>query len=305
MDNILNATGLRKAFGSRVAVDDLSFAIPAGTILGLLGPNGAGKTTAVRMVMGILAPDAGQVTFYRHGRPALMDKSRIGYLPEERGLYDDAKVMDTLVYLGVLKGMPGYEAAREARRWLERMGLEGRADQKVEKLSKGMQQKVQFVASVLHRPDLLMLDEPFSGLDPVNQDLFRGIIRELQQSGMSILLSAHQMNLVEELCDSIILINQGRKVLGGRVQEIKDSYAEHIIEVRYAGSDHTMFSRLPATRLVKREPGRVVLRYRGQELSSLLGQLASEVPVIELSAKKPSLHAIFIEAVGGNGDEAV
>jgi len=213
METILDVKGLTKSFGNKKAVDNISLSVTRGEVMGLLGPNGAGKTTAIRMIMGIMAPDAGEISFNFGDGPQPLDKSRIGYLPEERGLYDDARVIENLLYLAGLKGMPAAEARREALQWLERLDLGAYANQKLEKLSKGMQQKVQFIASILHRPVLVLFDEPFSGLDPVNQDVIKEIIRELRDGGTTVLLSAHQMNMVEELCDSIFLINHGREVL--------------------------------------------------------------------------------------------
>lgn len=304
MDPILKVNNLAKRFGSKRAVDRISLDVARGEVLGLLGPNGAGKTTAIRMIMGILPPDSGEISFYFNGLSRRLDKSRIGYLPEERGLYEDVRVCDNLVYLAGLKGMDAGEARPEARRWLERLDLDTYADQKLEKLSKGMQQKVQFVASILHRPPLVLFDEPFSGLDPVNQDFFKEIIRELQEEGTTILLSAHQMNLVEELCDSIFLINHGREVLSGNLREIKDSYREDVVELRYSpGEESGFLGEIPGLRILDEQPGRALMRYSGAAgINSLLGELAAGLTINAVTVEKPPLHEIFIETVRERGE---
>ncbi|NLA27855.1 MAG: ABC transporter ATP-binding protein [Firmicutes bacterium] len=305
MDLILDVENLSKFFGAKKAVDDISFGVPRGEIMGLLGPNGAGKTTAIRMIMGILAPDRGKIAFNFDGRFQPLDKRKIGYLPEERGLYEDAKVADSLVYLAMLKGKPATEARQEALQWLERLDLDAYADQKLEKLSKGMQQKVQFVASILHRPPLVFFDEPFSGLDPVNQDLFKEIIRELQAGGTTVLLSAHQMNMVEELCNSIFLINHGRKVLSGKLQEIKESYKEDIVELRYdPAEENTFLKMIPGLRMIREQPGLAVMRYSGSAgINALLQEFGSRLTVKAITVKKPPLHEIFIETVRERGED--
>lgn len=309
MDLILDVKDLSKSFGAKKAVDGISFGAARGEILGLLGPNGAGKTTAIRMIMGILAPDGGEISFRFNGHYQHLDKSRIGYLPEDRGLYEDVKVADNLVYLAGLKGKPAGEARREAQQWLERLDLADYAGQKLEKLSKGMQQKVQFVASILHRPPLVLFDEPFSGLDPVNQDFFKEIIRELQAGGTTVLLSAHQMNMVEELCDSIFLINHGREVLSGNLQKIKEDYKEYIVELHYdPAAGGASLNMVPGLRLVKEQPGLAVARYSGSAgINSLLRELGAKLKIRAITVEKPPLHEIFIETVrerGGNNEVA-
>ena len=304
MDVLLEVRDLKKRFGEKVAVDGISYSVQRGDILGLLGPNGAGKTTAIRVMMGILEADSGTVTYVFNGKRTPMDKGRIGYLPEERGLYDDARVLDTLVYLASLKGAPVHRARQDALGWLRRLDLKGWSHQRVEKLSKGMQQKVQFIASVLHRPDLLVLDEPFSGLDPLNQDFIKEIIHELREGGTTILLSAHQMSLVEELCDDIFLIHRGREVLSGNLRQIKDGYQEHIVELRYAeGEDVSFLDDLPGTRVTSRLRGRVWVRYSGPSPREFIGQVAQRTEIIELSLRKPPLHDIFVETVRERGED--
>ncbi len=216
---------VRKAYRAKVAVDGVSFDVEPGEIFGLLGPNGAGKTTLIRMAMDILRPDAGSVAVL--GRPsAAADTDRVGYLPEERGLYRKQKVLDVLDYFGRLKGMRGKEVRDEAARWLERFGLAEWGKKKVQDLSKGMQQKVQIAATLLHRPSLVVLDEPFSGLDPVNTVLVKDLLRELRDAGCCVVLSTHQMDQVEELCDRIAMIDRGRLVLYGDLDTIKRRYAK-------------------------------------------------------------------------------
>jgi ABC-2 type transport system ATP-binding protein len=219
-DSVLAVRGIRKAFKDRVAVDDLTFDVRPGEIFGFLGPNGAGKTTALRMILGITRPDAGSVTF--EGRVDV-DRSRIGYLPEERGLFEDQKVIDSLGYLGELRGLTPREARAAGMSWLERLGLTDRAKSKLNELSKGMQQKIQFAAAVLHAPALAVLDEPFSGLDPLNQELFLDVVRELRDGGTTVLFSAHQLNLVERLCDRFLLIARGREVISGSLDSMRRS----------------------------------------------------------------------------------
>jgi ABC-2 type transport system ATP-binding protein len=227
---IIQVCDLAKRYGDVVAVDRLSFEVAQGEIFGLLGPNGAGKTTTIRVVMDILNPDAGSVMVL--GQPPGLAKGRVGYLPEERGLYRNLKVLDTLVYLAELKGVPRPAARERAMSLLERIQLEDWAARKVRDLSQGMQQRLQFVASLTHDPQVLFLDEPFQGLDPVNAERIKGFIADLQREGKTIVLSTHQMNRVEALCDRILLINQGRAVLYGPLAEIKREYAPNAIRVR-------------------------------------------------------------------------
>ncbi len=227
---ILQVQNLTKRFGDLVAVDGLSFEVERGEVFGLLGPNGAGKTTTIRMILDIIPPDAGRITVLG-GSPAVA-QPRIGYLPEERGLYRNVRVLDMLVYLAELKGADRSRARQRALEWLARMGLEDRAHSKVKDLSRGMQQRLQVVASIVHDPDLVFLDEPFQGLDPVNVERVKGVIADLRQEGKTVVLSTHQMNLVEVLCDRILLINRGRSVLYGPLADLKRQFAPHAIRVR-------------------------------------------------------------------------
>ena len=227
---IIQVQNLVKRYGDVVAVDHLSFEVERGEIFGLLGPNGAGKTTTIRVIMDILKPDAGSVTVLDQS-PGQM-KGRVGYLPEERGLYRNLKVLDTLVYLAELKGVSRPTAQERATALLERIQLEEWATRKVRDLSQGMQQRLQFAASLIHDPEVIFLDEPFQGLDPVNAERIKDFIADLYRGGKTIVLSTHQMNRVEALCNRILLINRGRAVLYGRLAEIKREYAPHAVRVR-------------------------------------------------------------------------
>jgi len=226
---IIQVQNLVKRYGDFVAVDHLSFEVNRGEIFGLLGPNGAGKTTTIRVIMDILTPDAGSVTVL--GQPPGRAKAQVGYLPEERGLYRKLKVLDTLVYLAELKGVSRPSARKRAMTLLAQMQLEEWATRKVKDLSQGMQQRLQLVASLVHDPEVLFLDEPFQGLDPVNVERVKGFVADLHQEGKTIVLSSHQMNLVEALCDRILLIDRGRAVLYGPLAEIKREHAPNIIRV--------------------------------------------------------------------------
>ena len=227
---IIQVQNLVKRYGDVVAVDHLSFEVERGETFGMMGPNGAGKTTTIRVIMDILQPDEGTVRVL--GQPPGQANARVGYLPEERGLYRNLKVLDNLVYLAELKGVPRPAARERATRLLERIQLEEWASRKVRDLSQGMQQRLQFVASLVHDPEVLFLDEPFQGLDPVNVERIKDFMAELHQEGKTVILSTHQMNLVEALCDRILLINRGQAVLYGRLAEIKRQYAPHAVRVR-------------------------------------------------------------------------
>ncbi|NDJ35459.1 MAG: ATP-binding cassette domain-containing protein [Chloroflexi bacterium] len=229
MQTAVEVDNLVRRYGDFVAVDHLSFEVHPGEIFGLLGPNGAGKSTTIRTLMGIFPPDEGEVRVL--GTSPRAAQPRVGYLPEERGLYRDLQVVEVLLYLAELKGMPRHKSHRRALAWLERVRLLDWANERVKDLSRGMQQKLQFIASLIHEPDLVVLDEPFQGLDPVNVALIKGLIRDLAESGMTVMLSAHEMSLVEALCDRILLINKGQAVLYGSLREIKRAYAGQTINL--------------------------------------------------------------------------
>ena len=237
MENMLiQCKNVSKSFGEKVALDNVSVDIPKGKIFGLLGPNGAGKTTLIRIINRITIPNSGQVTF--DGRPITQeDVEKIGYLPEERGLYRKMNVGDQAMYLAQLKGMSAKDAAAELKKWFVRFGIQSWWNKKVEELSKGMAQKVQFITTVVHKPSLLILDEPFSGFDPVNAQLIREEILRLKEEGATIILSTHNMESVEELCDNIALINKSNVVIAGGVDEIRHKYGNNNVEVIYTSEE--------------------------------------------------------------------
>jgi ABC-2 type transport system ATP-binding protein len=228
-ETVLRAEGLCKWFGRTQVVEDLSLEVKRGEIVGLLGPNGSGKTTSLRMMLGLIPPDAGRVTIL--GQPPQRARDRTGYLPEERGLYKDERALDMLVYVGRLRGMSRTEARRRALEWMARLKLEDHTRSKVEKLSHGMQQRLQFIASVLHDPELLILDEPFQGLDPIHTLLLLQILGELRDQGVAIVLSTHQLDLAEQLCDRVAMLFQGRVVVEGTLEEIRQKFAGRVVRV--------------------------------------------------------------------------
>jgi ABC-2 type transport system ATP-binding protein len=294
---IIQVEDLTKRYGDFTAVDRLSFEVGQGEIFGLLGPNGAGKTTTIRVIMDILSPDTGRVTVL--GQPPGQVKGKIGYLPEERGLYRKLKVLDTLVYLAELKGVPRSTARERATHLLERIRLEEWATRKVKDLSQGMQQRLQLVASLVHDPEVLFLDEPFQGLDPVNVERVKAFIAELHQEGKTIVLSSHQMNLVEVLCDRIILINRGQAVLYGHLAQIKQTYAPNSIRVRapYLPPD------LPGVLTVEPDDGAFNLGL-AEEVAPhdvLRALLDQNVDIQAFEIAPVPLEDIFLAAVSGEG----
>jgi ABC-2 type transport system ATP-binding protein len=287
-----------KRFDSIAAVSDLSLRVKQGAIFGLLGPNGAGKTTTLRMLMRVLIPDQGTIQVL--GQP-LTDRTQdlIGYLPEERGLYPRMQVRKVLIFLAALKGIPETEAERRAREWLARLELADWAEKKVIDLSKGMQQKAQFIAAVLHQPPLLILDEPFAGLDPINAGVIKDIILELRSGGTTVILSTHRMEQVEMMCDSICLINKGRSVLDGDLRAIKQSYGKNTVRIEYSGDGD--FLNLPAVvENVNRFGALVEVKLRPgadpQEVLKAAVQRGARLTRFELV--EPPLNDIFIEKVG-------
>jgi ABC-2 type transport system ATP-binding protein len=286
-----------KRFDTVVAVSDLSLHIEQGAVFGLLGPNGAGKTTSLRMIMHILVPDAGtiQVMGESAGERA---QDLIGYLPEERGLYARMKVREVLVFLAALKGLSEAEATLRVHEWLERLGLADWSEKKINDLSKGMQQKVQFIAAVIHRPRLLILDEPFTGLDPVNATLVKDIMLDLRAKGSTIILSTHRMEQVEMMCDAICLINHGRSVLAGDLRAIKKSYGKNTVRIEYTGDDNF----LDRPDLVEKlnHYGAVVeakLRPGADPQEILKAAVERGVRLTRFELVEPPLHDIFIEKV--------
>ena len=283
-----------KSFDSVIAVSAISLKVRPGAILGLLGPNGAGKTTTIRMVMSILVPDEGSIRVL--GEPVTDGtRDKIGYLPEERGLYPRMKVLEIIIFLAALHGLTEIEAGRRAKEWLDRLGLSEWSDKKLVDLSKGMQQKVQFITSVIHRPPVVILDEPFSGLDPVNAATIQEIMLEMRDQGSTIVLSTHRMEQVERLCDSICLINKGRNVLDGELRAIKQSYGKNTLHVEFTGSDtflnHPEIG--PITRLVTGVEAKLKPGADPQEILKAAVLSGSRITRFELL--EPSLSEIFID----------
>jgi ABC-2 type transport system ATP-binding protein len=291
---MLEVHNLVKRYDGFTAVDDLSFEVYDGDIFGLLGPNGSGKTTTIRTIMDIFKPDEGTIQVL--GEPPGVARERIGYLPEERGLFRDLKVVDALVFLAELKGMRRPVARERSLAWLERVDLTEWASRKVQDLSRGMQQKLQFVASLVHDPELLILDEPFQGLDPINVDLLKGLIRELQGEGKTVLLSAHQMNLVEALCDRILLIDDGQGVLYGPLREIKRRHSPHAVRLR----TQAVVGHLPGVARVEERDDTLTLTLEGITPQDLLRTLVQKgISVESFEVATAPLEDIFIAVVKG------
>ncbi|MEP6719204.1 MAG: ATP-binding cassette domain-containing protein [bacterium] len=286
-----------KRFGDFTAVNDLSLAIQSGRIFGLLGPNGAGKTTTIRMIVNIFAPDSGAVELFGKAiTPAIQD--RIGYLPEERGLYKKMKVGDQLRFFAALKSVRGREAEIGIDHWLERLKLSQWKDRRTSELSKGMQQKVQFITSILHKPDLLILDEPFSGLDPVNVELLKEIVLELKASGKTIIFSTHQMELAEKICDDICLINRSRKILEGSIRAVKRASGRNAVGLRLEGGAGVLADQLLVKSIERHSDGVEVLLAEETNAQDLLKKLIDAGAKIErFEMLEPSLNNIFIEKV--------
>jgi ABC-2 type transport system ATP-binding protein len=303
MANAVEINHVTKSFGAQVAVDDLSLAVPTGSIYGFIGPNGSGKTTTLRMIMRIFLPDSGTIR-------VLGDESwhaaseRVTYLPEERGLYKMMKVREVLKFYAELKGMRNCRAA--ITEWLERMRLADAAEKKVEALSKGMSQKVQFIAAVISNPELVLLDEPFSGLDPVNENLFREVILDLRRRGTTIIFSTHNMAVAEQMCDSIFMIYKGRKVLDGTLDSIQDAYGFDTVRVRVDGAS---LDGLPGVEKVSDFGRHQELRLdRGADPQVVLAELMRRGRVDRFERTRPSLHDIFLRIAtpadeGQNGEQ--
>jgi ABC-2 type transport system ATP-binding protein len=307
-NDVLNVQSIVKQFQEQKVVNDLTFSVKQGEIFALLGPNGAGKTTTIRMLLGIIKPDSGSITFSL----AQSDKTqpynaKLGYLPEDRGLYRDIPIIRTLTYMGILRGSSRKEAASHARKWLDQVGLGDRINDKLETLSKGNQQKVQFISAVLHKPEFAVLDEPFAGLDPINQDSFLEIIGEMRRQGTTILLCAHQMGLVERIADRVMLMNRGRQVLFGTLAQIHESsnISSKIIVHVAAETDITGLRNSPFIQKVEqRGNGEYAFHIKkGETPQKFLLQAASTVELIDIYTEKNSLHDIFVEAIRRSGGE--
>ncbi len=294
---VVELAGVTKAYENKIAVSNLSFKIEAGQMFGLLGPNGAGKTSSIRMMMGITLPDSGRIDLFE--KPfARKNLDRVGYLPEERGLYKKMKVVDQLVFFGQLHGVVAEDARRRAIDWATRMEIAGALEKKTQELSKGMQQKIQFIATLLHDPGLVVMDEPFSGLDPVNTTLLQDALLELKSRGKAILFSTHRMDQVEKLCDSICLINNGVAVLSGRVREIKSRYERDRVVVEFEGSTDFLRSEEIADAHNYSGHAEIKLKPHGDS-QKLLHLAASMATIYRFELVEPSLEEIFIQTVGG------
>ncbi len=298
----LEVQKVKKSFGKVNAVNNVSFSINEGTVFGLLGPNGAGKTTLIRMIMNIIIPDSGKISVFGNSN-SKMTNSDIGYLPEERGLYRKMKVEELLLFLSKLKSMDKKEAKAQINYWLERMEISDWKKKKVENLSKGMQQKLQFIGTILHHPKLLILDEPFGGLDPINTNLIKDIIMELNKNGTTIIFSTHIMESAEKLCEEIFLINKGKNVLSGKLSEIKKSFGKRNILIKYEGNGEF----LKKSKQVKKydDYGNYVEVQLAKDADSqeLLREAMESSVIHKFEIEEPSLNDIFIESVNDVRDE--
>ena len=297
---VVELAGVTKAYEDKVAVNNLSLQIDAGQMFGLLGPNGAGKTSSIRMMMGITIPDSGRISLF--GKPfERKSLERVGYLPEERGLYKKMKVVEQLVFFGQLHGLSAEEARKRSTDWAKRMEIADALTKKTDELSKGMQQKIQFISSLLHDPGLVVMDEPFSGLDPVNAVLVERTLLELKDQGKAILFSTHRMDQVEKLCDSIALINRGNLVLGGNLREIKKGYKRDRLVMEFEGD--ASFLNSPEIAEAKNYSGHAEIRLKdGADAQKLLAEAAAGAKIFRFELVEPSLEEIFIQAVGGKAD---
>ncbi len=300
--NAVRLTGVTKTFGAHVAVADLDLCVPLGSVHGFIGPNGSGKTTTIRMILHIIHPDRGEIEVLgERGTRAAND--RIGYLPEERGLYKKMTVRRLLSYYGSLKGMSPRAARRAGEEWLERMGLSEWATKKIETLSKGMAQKVQFISTVLSSPELVILDEPFSGLDPLNLEVLREAILSLREHGSTLIFSTHDMKMAEEMCDSVFMIFRGRKVLDGAIEKVRAEYGVDTIRVRLEGGRKHLEG-LPGIERILDLGQMQELRVSGDPQAVLRG-LSARTGVQHFEITRPSLHDIFVRIAGPEAREVV
>lgn len=296
---LLSLQHIQKRYGNYQASNNISFDIPRGKIFGMLGPNGAGKTTLIRMITRILYPDSGTILF--NGEPLVERHTELtGYMPEERGLYKKMKVGEQLIYLARLKGLNNIEAKTAVNQWLEKFDISSWYNKSIEELSKGMSQKVQFIGTVIHNPDLLILDEPFSGLDPINSKLIEEEIRQLSKQGKTIIFSTHRMEQVEEICDDIVLINKGSTILQGSVKELKHRFKENKFRISYTG--HINENTLEGLQVVHKGEGELTVQFasehKGNELLKLF--VENKVEVTSFNEVLPTISEIFIRQVQAN-----
>lgn len=297
--NIVEVQHVTKKFSNHIALKDLSLTIPKGSIFGLLGPNGAGKTTLIRMLNQITVPDSGVILY--QGRPLQReDIETVGYLPEERGLYKKMKISDQVIYLARLKGLPMDVATKRLQFWFKKFGIESWWNRKVTDLSKGMQQKIQFIVTIVHQPNLLIFDEPFSGFDPINAELLKNEIIELRNNGATIVLSTHNMNSVEEICDQIVLLNNGEKVLEGNLNEIKKQFRTHCYEIKVANALDVPFPDTFHVLSQYSENQDVIYKIKmdpSENPNQLLAWFVSKTSIIDYHEVIPSMNDIFIETI--------
>lgn len=299
--DVLKVKNVVKTFNNKTAVDDVSFSVESGKIFGLLGPNGAGKTTMIRMITNIYLQDSGEIELF--GEPVSSKlQNRIGYLPEERGLYKKLKVIEQLIYFGMLKSMSRKDAIQSANRWLGEMEALDWTNKKIQELSKGMQQKVQFIATILHSPDFLILDEPFSGFDPINVEALKKIILDLKEQGKTIVLSTHVMQQVEELCDDICLMNNGKIILGGNVREIKSQFGNNTLLMEFEGE--SSFLEGLGLDYINRSRNRIEVRLNDSTTSDeILKAAINKVKIFRFELMEPSFNEIFIDVVKNRNGE--
>lgn len=300
--NLLETHGIEKRYSSHLALDDVSIMVPKGSIYGLLGPNGAGKTTLIRIINQITGPDKGDVLFEGRKLDA-NDIYRIGYLPEERGLYKKMKVGEQAMFLAQLKGLSRNDAMKRLKYWFEKFEIQGWWDKKIEELSKGMAQKVQFMVTVIHEPELLIFDEPFSGFDPINAQLIKDEILELKKKGTTIIFSTHNMSSVEELCDHITLINKSKNILSGQIDEVRMNYGSNVFEIGYRGNYDAIASNLGgmfeiiSNNIENSVPKLQVKVSNPSESNKLLQNIIPHTEVVSFNPVVPSMHDIFIKVV--------
>ncbi len=301
MEDVLVLNGVTKRFGKLVAVDRISLRIPRGSIYGLLGPNGSGKTTTIRMIMSIILPDEGSLSVLGSPNPMAV-KDRLGYLPEEKGLYKKMKTGEILTYFGRLKGLSRGDASRRARELLERYGLGDWIKKRCEALSKGMAQKVQVLGTLIHEPELVILDEPFSGLDPINVEMIREVILQIKREGRTVIFSTHVMEQAEQICDSIVLIDHGKKIIDGPLMEVRKS-GDQAVRIDYDGDGAVLHS-VPGVRRIN-DAGKTVELFLepGRDPQDVLRALVDKVTIRCFDLREPSLHEVFVRAVGGKTDE--
>ena len=295
----LRVENVTKRYGDFTAVEDLSFEVKAGRVFGFLGPNGAGKTTTIRMIVGITIPDSGSIELFGH-KMSYDLQNRIGYLPEERGLYKKMKIVDQLRYFAELKGISSCEADKRIDKWLDRMNLGEWKKKKTTDLSKGMQQKIQFISTVLHDPDLLILDEPFSGLDPINVEFMMDVIAEFKTREKTIIFSTHLMETAERLCSDILLINKSKKIVSGSLRSVKAGYGENLIALRASGAETILADRSLVANVVSHSDEQEIHLAHGVDDQTLLKRLVESGAVIsKFEHVEPSLNDIFISEISG------